>query len=175
MNLLARWWVWLRRINHCRGFGIQSPADYAFVRYVINEHWPYYKYDELGAGDDWLRRKLGQLYFRLANRYQPSVIVSNDYQDYFQAGCHRAQVCSDAESKEFVRMSVEGDYQSALSYIYNKVNQQSVLIIEGIWRDPVFWHNVEADERTVVTFDLYYCGIVMFDRKRDKHHYIINF
>ena len=175
MNLLARWWVWLRRINHCRGFGIQSPADYAFVRYVINEHWPYYQYDELGAGDDWLRRKLGQLYFRLANWYQPSVIVSNDYQNYFQAGCHRVQVCSDAESMEFVRMSVEGDYHLALSYIYNKVHQQSVLIIEGIWRDPVFWHNVEADERTGVTFDLYYCGIVMFDRKRDKHHYIINF
>ena len=31
MTQLRRWLVWLSRIHHCRGFGIQSPADYAFA------------------------------------------------------------------------------------------------------------------------------------------------
>ena len=79
--------VWLRRIGHCRGFGIQSPTDYWMVRYVINEHWPYYQYETLGPNDDWLTRKMGRLCFRLANWLQPTVVESSDYRDYLQAGC----------------------------------------------------------------------------------------
>ena len=33
MNLLTRLFVWLSRLHHCRGFGIQSPTDYWLVRY----------------------------------------------------------------------------------------------------------------------------------------------
>ena len=62
-----------------------------------------------------------------------------------------------------------------LDSLYNKVDERSVLIIEGIWRNRELWQKVVADNRTGVTFDLYYCGIVMFDKKREKHHYIINF
>ena len=68
---MNRYLVWLSRIHCCRGFGIQSPTDYAFVRYVVNEHWPYYAYDVL-RDDDWLREKLGRLYMRLANWRQPT-------------------------------------------------------------------------------------------------------
>jgi len=174
MNQLTRAWVWLRRIGHCRGFGIQSPTDYWFVRYVINEHWPYYQYAELGKGDDWLRRKLGKLYFRMANWRQPSLVVSSDYHDYIQAGCHRAEILHDGDSPEFVRLSVE-DCKPKLELLYNKVDERTVLVIESIWRNNELWQEVVADHRTGVTFDLYYCGIVMFDKKRDKHHYIINF
>ena len=51
MNQLKRYLVWLGRIHRCGGFGIQSPTDYSFVRYVINEHWPYYAYDSLTDDD----------------------------------------------------------------------------------------------------------------------------
>ena len=95
MNQLTRLLVWLSRISHCRGFGIQSPTDYWRVRYVVNEHWPYYQYSETGRGDGWLRRKLGRLYFRLANWRQPQTIVSSDYHDYWRAGCRRAKVVSE--------------------------------------------------------------------------------
>ena len=66
MLFIRRWLVWLSRIHRVWGFGIQSPTDYAFVRYVVNEHWPYYAYEEL-TDKDWLTEKLGRLYFRLAN------------------------------------------------------------------------------------------------------------
>ena len=36
MQRLRHAFVWLMRIGHCRGFGVQSPTDYWLVRYVIN-------------------------------------------------------------------------------------------------------------------------------------------
>ena len=82
MQRVKHFFVWLSRITHCRGFGIQSPTDYWLVRYVINEHWPYYQYAAFENEDDWLTQKLGQLYFRLANWRQPTVIESDGYRNY---------------------------------------------------------------------------------------------
>jgi hypothetical protein len=84
MNQLTRLWVFLSRLHHSLGFGIQSPTDYAFVRYVVNEHWPYYAYQQLNAMTrDSLKRKLGRLYFRLANWRQPSMMVRDDYEPFW--------------------------------------------------------------------------------------------
>ena len=164
--------VWLRRIGHCRGFGIQSPSDYWLVRYVINEHWPYYQYERLGRNDDWLTKKLGRLCFRIANWRQPAVIESNAYREYLQAGCRKAVW---GESSELMVLSLEGDWRSRLSYIYNKVSADSVLVVTGLSKARDVWREIVNDERAVLTFDLYYCGIVLFDKKRDKKNYIVNF
>ena len=172
MQRLKYLFVWLSRIGHCRGFGIQSPTDYWLVRYVINEHWPYYQYEALGKEDDWLTRKLGQLYFRLANWRQPEMIESDGYQEYLQAGCRKATF---GESSELIRMTLDGDYRQRLAYIYNKVYDDTVLIVEGLWQNRPFWKEIKADERAVITFDLYYCGIAFFIPSRTKQHYIINF
>ena len=47
MYWVKRWLIWIYRWRHCRGFGVQSPTDYSFIRYVINEHYPYYAYKDL--------------------------------------------------------------------------------------------------------------------------------
>ena len=172
VNQLKAAGVWLRRIGHCRGFGIQSPSDYWLVRYVINEHWPYYQYEALGRNDDWLTRKLGRLCFRIANWRQPAVIESSAFRDYLQAGCRKAVW---GESSELMVLSLEGDWRSRLSYIYNKVSADSVLVVTGLSKARDVWREIVNDERAVLTFDLYYCGIVLFDKKRDKKNYVINF
>lgn len=172
MQKLRHVFVWLTRIGHCRGFGIQSPSDYWLVRYVINEHWPYYQYETLGQDDDWLTRKLGRLYFRIANWRQAAVIESNGYRDYLHAGCNRSAF---GESSELILLMLKGDYRRQMNNIYNKVYDGSVLVIDGIRHDRAFWHQVTKDERTTVTFDLYYCGIVLFNKKRHQQHYVINF
>ena len=169
---VKHWFVWLRRLRHSRGFGIQSPTDYAFVRYVVCEPWPYYAYDTLGQGDDWLTRRLGRLYFRLANWRQPATIVTNGYEDYFAAGCRRAAVTRRFEGvAELVRVPVE----AAVDQLLGQTDERSLLVVEGICRDRRRWETIVADSRAVVTFDLYYCGLVMFDKKRTKQHYIMNF
>lgn len=177
---LKHWLVWLSRIHHCRGFGIQSPTDYAFVRYVVNEHWPYYAYDELHE-DDWLREKLGRFYLRLANWRQPSVILSDDYHQWFHAGCHQSDLfplsscfLPLASSKlELARIPI--DQWDSFEPLMAHCDEQTVVVVEDIWRDPQRWQQIARDTRTGTTFDLYYCGIVLFDTKRYKHNYIINF
>ena len=169
MNQVKRWFVWLSRIHRCCGFGIQSPTDYAFVRYVVNEHWPYYAYDQF-KDDDWMRRKLGKLYFRLANWKQPSVMLSDDYEKYWHAGCRKTRFESVVETVELVRVDISDGFS-----VLDKCNEHSVLIVEGIYRDWQRWKEWVEDERVGVTFDLYYCGIVFFDKKRYKFYYVINF
>lgn len=179
---MFRWLVWLSRIHCCRGFGIQSPTDYAFVRYVVNEHWPYYAYNELHESD-WLREKLGRLYLRLANWRQPTVILSDDYQQWWLAGCKKAKCMPNLSplapcplplnNIELAHISIN-QWDDFLSFL-PKCDQQTVLVVEDICRNRPLWQQIARDQRTGTTFDLYYCGIVFFDTKRYKHNYKINF
>lgn len=100
MNRLTRIMVWLRRIGCCRGFGVQSPSAYAFIRYVVNEHYPYYAYADLSV--KWgevrgVRLKLCRLYFRLANFSQADSWLwtgtpPEAEHDYIGNGCRRSAV-----------------------------------------------------------------------------------
>ena len=174
MNQLKRWWIWLRRIVHCRGFGIQSPNDYWLVRYVVNEHWPYYQYDSVGTDDDWLTTKMGRLCFRLANWQQPSTVVcGEELIPYVQAGCQRAS--ASAEGAEADMAVLAADEENRIMQFVGNMNDQGVLVVRDIWRCPQLWKQIINNERVRVTFDLYYCGIVFFNQKREKHHYTINF
>jgi len=172
MNRLLQACVWLSRIGHCRGFGIQSPTDYRFERYVINESWPYYAYQELGQNDDRMRRKLGRLYFRLVNERQPATIVDwLGYRDYLEAGCRKAVVVEEASDVDMAFVPIKTDYHR----LFQECNEQSLVVFQDIYRHPDYWHCIEHDPRVSVTFDLFYCGIVTFDPKREKHNYKINF
>ena len=174
MNPLKRWLVWLSRIHKCQGFGIQSPTDFDFVRTVVNEHSPYYAYDEIEA-TDWLQRHLGQLYLRIANWRQPTTILTNGYQRWLQAGCRSAHILSDLDDETLQLAHIEIEQCAQLEQLYTHCQQESVIIVEGIHRDWNAWHAIEKDVRVGTTFDLYYCGIVFFDVQRYKHHYRINF
>ena len=111
-------------------------------------------------------------YFRIANWRQPRIITASGYKQYFQAGCLKATF---GDGTELVYMTMEGGWRERLSRLYSQVDAASVVIVEGIWRDKDGWRSIVADERTGITFDLYYCGIVLFDKKRTKKNYIINF
>lgn len=164
--------VWLSRIHRCWGFGIQSPTDYAFVREVINEHGLYYAYETL-TGDDWLTRKLGRLYLRLANWRRPSAMPPDRYQRYWQAGSRQTRFIAQLEPVELARIDIEDRQQ--LERLLPLCDERSVIVVEGIHRRWDLWQAIVQDSRTDTTFDLYYCGIVFFDKQRYHHHYKINF
>ena len=172
MNSLKRTLVWLRRIAHCQGFGIQSPTDYRFVRYVINESWPYHAYDGLPEEPDWLKRKLGRLYLRLANECQPCHVVDKvGVMDYVKAGCKKAEQVDDVDEVELAIVPIAVDYDRLL----NRCGEHSVVVFQDIYKQMPLWHCIEYDRRVRVTFDLYYCGIVLFDKKQSPQNYIVNF
>ena len=173
VNRLKQWLVWLSRIHRCRGFGIHSPIDYAFVRYVINEHWPYYAYDELRDAD-WLEEKLGRLYFRLANWRQPSYMVSDRYLRYWQAGCkHITFVDNISDKVELARIDIED--RDKCREIIARCNENSVVVVEKIWQNNILWRELAGHPAVSVAYDLYYCGILIFRGNYYKRYYTINF
>lgn len=173
MNRLKGLLVWIRRIGHCRGFGIQSPADYWLVRYVINEHWPYYAYERLGQGGHWLRTKIGRLCLRLANERQPDVIIDKvGLGEYLSAGCAKAKIVGQPAGQiELAVVPMDHDAVSLLELC----NEQSVVLFHDIYRQKALWQTIEHDERVVVTYDLYYCGIALFDTRQSRKRYKVNF
>ncbi len=163
--------VWLSRIFHCRGFGVQSPTDYAFVRYVINEHWPYYKYDEIGQGDHWLKRKVGQLYFRLANWRQPETVFGPSWQEYVKAGCCRCRMTAQPENAQLAIVSSRQQAERVLA----NYESRTVLVLDGRALTKELWHEIASAQLPTIAFDLYYCAIVIFNPKRTQQSYKINF
>jgi len=191
MSALRRAWIWLKRCRHSRGFGIQSPWAYRFVRYVVNEHWPYYAYDRLRSESANMpkdQQRLARLYFRLANMRQPRVVIDklgpqSPYAPYFAAGCNKARIdSSDAlrpnSAIELLRLTAGTDAESLLQQAIAGADANTIIVMEGIADSSAAreqWQRVVNNEQCITTFDLYYCGIIFFDRKRYKQHYIINF
>lgn len=192
---------WLMRIGHSRGFGVQSPSAYNFIRYVVNEHYPYYAYDDLkhsvkGISRD--TRKLCRLYFRIANFAQADTCIdfapaTDAYASYISRGCRRTKIVAvpynatadeamqtieEAKGTALIRMTPCCHFAQAVEKAIVQASDDTILIIEDIHQDTEakhVWHWLTEDNRAGVTFDLYYCGIVFFDKIRPKQNYIVNF
>lgn len=196
MSQIGSLLVWLRRSRHSRGFGVQSPWAYRFIRYVVNEHYPYYAYDDLSRlyeGYPKQIQKLCRLYFRIANFWQAeqaldySAASENDvirlYGTFMKRGCNKLEVvpvrhAADFSSVRLMRLSVEGDYRQVFEKAVSLANASTMIIVEQIKRDKgsrTFWKSIVDDPRCITTFDLYYCGIIFFDKKRYKENYVVNF
>lgn len=191
---VQRYLHWLRRIKYCRGFGVQSPSAYRFIRYVINEHYPYYAYDELRkelTRLDSLTRKRMELYFRVANFRQASLWLDfcerNDViATYVGRGCHATQVRRITDLRqitaddriEVLRICPTAGSEAVLEAALQQADDHTLFIIEDIgYNDTAkrLWQTLLGSDITSVSYDLYYLGIAFFDRKRYKANYVVNF
>lgn len=191
---VQRYLHWLRRIKYCRGFGVQSPSAYRFIRYVINEHYPYYAYDELRKELprlDSLTRKRMELYFRIANYRQASLWLDYSRRDdtiaiYVGRGCNATRVRNIADSQqpvsgdkiEVLRICPIAGCEALLEAALQKTDDHTLFIIEDIgYNDTAkrMWQTLLESALTSVSYDLYYLGIAFFDRKRYKANYVVNF
>ena len=194
MRVLAKWRAFFRRWKHSRGFGVQSPTDYRFLRSVVNEHAPYYAYSTLDAkyrNDGKLVRKMGRLYLRLCNDRQPSVVVSLSppspaFEEYMHAGCRKAKVVTISPQSQSLILPEHDIFRASAQLLLDvnvdaaldAVDTDTVWVIENIHKNAncrSFWHMLTDDSRTVLCYDLYYCGIIFFDTKRYKQKYKVNF
>ena len=188
----VKWiWNWIHRMGYSRGFGVQSPSAYSFIRYVLTEHYPYYAYDELKMrfkSFDHATKKKGRLYFRLANYAQASHwfdyhSAKQPYAAYVHEGC-RKTVFHAIDGKtiphtfRIARLSMTEDYQAVYEALCKVATDDSILILEGINANKdtkAFWRRVQESQKATRTYDLFLCGIIVFDTSKHKHHYIVNF
>lgn len=197
---IRHWLLWIRRWRHCRGFGVQSPFAYSFIRYVINEHYPYYSYKKLRKkhkAKGITTVKCGELYLRVANYLQPQYVCVTDSddtwrRDYIKAGCRKTIISSDYDLGTAKLIITETDkishfiVQKERFYAENDKGQgtgnkdkdRRVMIVEDIHKDKRSRHQWAAlveDSRVDVTFDLYHVGVAFINTGLHKAHYIVNF
>ncbi len=187
--IISRIHVWLTRWKRCRGFGIQSPNDYAFVRDVVNEHRPYYAYHRLKKRYpvlDAIKRKKYELYLRVANNRQTRCMVDQldddpICHDYIHAGSAR---CMIMRRKEDLRQNALVDIvRCKVSDVsgwksMDKLSPGAIFLVEpshGRSINSLEWKHLIDEMPWGVSFNLYYCGVIIFDKKRYKQNYIINF
>lgn len=189
-----RAWIWLGRCRYSRGFGVQSPWAYRLIRYVINEHYPYYAYKTLKkeySAESAILKKLSFLYFRIANycqcqRWYFAIDQYDMKAAYVKAGCQGTEIVNvlngyklDWTSEpDVLVMTLESNWFKIFNSFADHATARSILIVENIHYSKnilKLWKEIQEDERCGITFDLYYCGLVFFDKTMFKQHYIVNF
>ena len=188
---LKRWSVWLRRAKYSRGFGVQSPSAYQFIRYVLTEHYPYYAYATLRhrhRNEGHAVQKRGRLFFRLANYLQAKQWFhagdkADVYADYVNEGCSKTQFLPLDDAQLPTTFSVASlpltqHHLAVCQALIKRSQAQSMLILLDIHarREALAaWKKLIQQPQVVRSYDLYDCGIVLFDASKPKHHYMINF
>lgn len=184
--------LWLSRIRHVRGFGVQSPWAYSLVRYVINERYPYYAYDSLA--EKWRsegreRQRLAELVMRLANHVQSDrvIIPANDngmLMEYVKAGCRKTETeryCENTSletSHRLIILSAETTPHEWLRTIINTIPDHTFILLTDMRlsnESKTLWKEIISTTKDVQTFDLFHHGLIYKDSKRYKQHYKINF
>lgn len=87
-------------------------------------------------------------------------------------------VLSSVASVDFLYINEETPVELVFEACLEKVTENSLFIIQGIYRSERkkrWWQKIVADERTGITFDLYDVGLVFFDKRKIKQHYLVNF
>jgi len=87
--------------------------------------------------------------------------------------------CSLTEDSFSLAVVAHGqDMEQQVLALIKRATDASLLIVEGIHRNGETrrsWARILQDKRVRVSFDLYYCGLLFFDKKKYKQHYKINF
>ena len=184
LDRVKTFWIWINRYSRSRGFGVQSPSAYSFIRFVINEHDPYYAYSELEIQLVMLTRlehKLGRLFLRLANYWQPMSYCSttHQYAAYIHAGCRQCVLERNVRGRQLVIVDwIKDGQENFWTYILPRCTKHTLLVVIGIHSDRnclSSWVRLQENDLTGVTYDLYHCGIVFFDKDIYKQHYKVFF
>lgn len=178
---------YVSRIGHMRGFGIQSPRAYAFVREVIAESLPYYAYDVIDAMNEGRRKKqFMRLYVRIANRRQPQAycdLTGENLYAVVNRGCHLMKEVHSLDDLQgsihlMCRLTLGQATPEMVSRIMQSANKESVLIVEQLGltdEQQRQWEQLKQHPLVGVTFDLGPTAIVFTDTSMHKDHYKLNF
>jgi len=203
MHLLKRIGNWCRRFRHRCGYGVHSPSDFFLITSVIYEAGEYYAYRSLRdsappASLPHYRGKVNRLLFRLVNHFRPATLLeagtgNGDALRYMRAArpsMRAVSVEADAsglsvrpdrlkgKTVDFLHIGFTPYYKEVFEAVFPLLHPGSCVVVGGIYDSPekqAWWKELQADERVRISFDLYDIGILLFEEKRFKQNYIVNF
>ena len=187
MNTIHRLRHWARGLGKLHGFGIQSPWAYDFVKEVIAERSPYYKYEELDKNSHAKghEQRVGHLLLRIANYCQPQTIYIGQATPptcpaYLKAGCEQASPVSNPQDAQLLLLSAHTpDVGETIRQLPATVRQQPpTILILGIndTSDTIKkWNQIISIPPITLTFNLWEMGIAFTQERYQPQHYILNF
>lgn len=147
------------------------------------------------------RTKIDRLLFRMANYFQPQTIIevgldngeALTYMKSAKPSAHTIPIRSRNREKTLklldnglATLETLGCLHIARTEFFREVfekaapylNSDSYVVIADIHKDKerlIWWKELIEDNRTVITYDLYDIGIILFTEKRHKECYTVNF
>lgn len=166
----------ITRLRHTKGYGVQSPTDYHFIKDIINQKLPYYQYKQLKTTNR-KKRKINQLLLRLANFCQPENIL-NQTDDtlatkYMEAGCKKAKTTKQNENKKTIILTTIKLINHNTIYT---IAPQSIIIVEDINKNKQtkqHWNNITTNNNITTTYDTPQIGIIITGKRQYPKHYKI--
>ena len=141
------------RMPRTRGFGVQSPTAYSFLRKVVNEkgflriycqaHSETSSYPQNASKQKRLLFRIRTVYPNVVELSASSLLKGEDFQQF----------------------------------LFN-VSDDMVLVVTDINLDTEYrkvWLRLVTDNRTILTFNLVDCGIVFFDKTKFKQNFNVNY
>lgn len=147
------------------------------------------------------REKINKLLFRLVNYFHPVSLIevgegNGDSIRYMrEANTAMRSTCLKGEDKDetlsqlkvslekmkqvgFLHIGHTSHYKEVFDMAYPYLQAQSCVVIGDIYESEerkAWWNQLLADERVRISFDLYDIGLLLFEEKRFKQNYIVNF
>ena len=147
------------------------------------------------------REKINKLLFRLVNYFRPVSLIEVEEGSeksicYMrEANALMRSVCLKGEDKDetlnqlnvalekmkqvgFLHIGYTSHYKEVFEMVYPYLQTQSCVVVGHIYESEdrkTWWNQLLADERVRISFDLYDIGLLLFEEKRFKQNYIVNF
>ena len=183
--------VWLSRIFSLQGYGVQSPWAFGFVRSVISDKSYCPAYEMMMRDYPGTRkptRKVCRLCMRMAVHEKPKTMafvgdLPPEYKAYSVMGRREAKVITlgeggSGEPVDFAVIAPGAGVEGRFDEVCRHAHDTTFAMLPNIYTDSEarsLWRGKIAEMEGVVTFDLYYCGLAYFDKKRYRENHIINF
>lgn len=147
------------------------------------------------------REKVNKLLFRLVNYFRPVSLIevgegNGDALRYMkEARTSMTSVGLDGLEKEdtlrrlkdtlekqekldFLHIGFTPFYKEVFEEAFPYLHGESCVVVGDIYASPereLWWKQLTDDERVRISFDLYDVGLLLFEKKRFKQNYIVNF
>ena len=147
------------------------------------------------------REKVNRLLFRLVNYFSPFTLLevgegNGDSIRYMKEakasmtcigvkGLNKEETLQHLKNAlmvqkkiDFLHIAFTPYYIEAFDEVYPYLHDKSCVVIGDIYASKerrMWWKQLKSDERVRVSFDLYDVGLLLFEKKRFKQNYIVNF
>lgn len=139
----------LVRIGKAKGFGIQSPWAYSFVRDVIMEELDYYAYAEIDAA------------------------YNNPKENKYQKLLHRLRNYAHGRDIKIIDFSNTTD--ETIIGVMNTLHNDDFVVLRNTDKDYERFSSIAHKKEVGIVFDLYESAICFAPDNRHKQHYKLNF